>query len=243
MRLSTVRKAAATAGVAIAALGLSASPAHAAHGTPFAPLANLQSQGIAGYLLQPAPASSSASTSFTVPGLICPASGLLGIAPGAFVFSGTGTSATLSGAFVLLICQNGATFYQADVIINGGQAVLSVAVAKGDKITTSVAVTAVKTSVTFKDTTKAFKQTFIGSGATPAAALDGIDSVQDSTGKQLRVPNFGNIAFSSSTIDGKPLSTAGAKAVDMVTATHVLQIQTSTLGTTGNTFSDTYKHS
>jgi hypothetical protein len=241
MRLFTVHKAAVTVGVAMAAVGLSASPVQAATASHFAAAANVTSPGQAGYVLRPAPATSSASTTFSVPGLTCPASGLLGVAPGAFVFTGSGTTASLSGAGVFLVCQNGATIYQAEAIVNGAGTPLAVTVAKADVITTTVSVSATKVSVTLKDTTKHFTKTLTGSGATPNEVLDGIDSLT-SGGTQLGVPNFGKVAFSNSSIDGKTLKAAAAKALDMVSTTHVLKIKTGTLDATGKKFTDTYKH-
>jgi hypothetical protein len=242
MHLFTIRKAAVTVGVAIAAVGLlNASPVQAATASHFA-AANLTSTGQAGYLLTPALATSSASTTFSVPALKCPATGLTGVAPGSFVFTGTGTTASISGAGVFLVCQNGATIYQAEAIVDGTGTALAVTVAKADVITTTVSVTATKVTVTLKDTTKHFAKTLTGAGAKPTEVLDGIDGLNSGT-TPLGVPNFGTTALSNSSIDGKTLTLAAAKALDRATAAHVLQIKTGTLDATGKKFTETFKHS
>ena len=148
----------------------------------------------------------------------------------------------MSGAGVFLVCQNGATIYQAEAIVNGTGTALSVTVAKGDVIITTVSVTATKVTVTLKDTTKKFSKTLSGSGAVPSEVLDGINSLT-SGGTQLAVPNFASIHFTGSSIDGKTLTAATAKAVDMATTAHVLQIKTGPLDATGKKFTETYKHS
>lgn len=242
MHLFSIRKMAGTTGAVIAVAVVSTVPVHVAAASPFVAATNLTSTVAAGYELSPVPASASASTTFSVPALVCPTSGTLGIAPGSLIFTGSGSTATASGASVFLVCQNGATIYQAEGLVNGTGTVLSVTVAKGDKITTSVSVTATKVSVTLTDSTKHFTKTLTGSGAVPAEALDGIDSLNQGT-TQLGVPNFGKLAFSNSSIDGKTLKAAAAKAVDRVSATHVLQIKTGRLDATGKKFSETYKHS
>jgi hypothetical protein len=231
---------AATAAAALVATGLSAAPAYAATASWSAATANGTSRSEAGYALGPAPASASASMTFSVPRLVCPASGLLGIAPGAFIFTHSGSTASLSGATVFVVCQNGTTFYQAETIVNGKLTALPVAVARGDKVTTTVSVSATKVSVTLNDATRHLSYTRTGTGTTPVQVLDGIDSLNSGT-TQLGVPNFGSLVFSSSSVDGKTLKAAAAKAIDRKSATHV-EITTGTLDATGTRFTETFRH-
>jgi hypothetical protein len=243
MHLSNVQKAVATAAVVIIGAGVTTATAHAATGlAPGIHAANLKSSVAAGYLLNPAPASATANTTFVVPTLTCPASGTQGDAPGALIFTGSGASASLSGASVFVVCQNGTAFYQASAVVDGTGKMVAVSPAPGDSITISVSVTATKTGVTFSDTTQSFTKKFKGAGATPAVVLDGIDSLVDNTNTQLPNANFHKISFSASKIDGQTLAASGAKAFDMVSSAHVLQIKTSALDSTGQKFTETFKH-
>ncbi len=242
MHLSSIQKGVATTAVLVVGAGLTTATAHAASGlAPGIHAANQKSTFVAGYVLSPAPASASAATTFVVPTLTCPASGTLGDAPGALIFTGSGSSASLSGASVFLVCQNGTAFYQASAVVNGVGKAVAVSVAPGDSITISVAVNATRTAVTFSDTTQSFTKKFKGVGATPSAVLDGIDSLDSGT-TQLPNANFHTIAFSASKIDGQTLAAAGAAAVDEVNSANVLQIKTSALDATGQKFTETYKH-
>jgi hypothetical protein len=231
---------AATASAAVVALGFSVTPAHAATASPYADPANGASRSEAGYALGSAPATSSASTTFLVPSLACPASGLLGVAPGAFIFTRSGSTANVSGASVFIVCQNGTTFYQAETIVNGKITALPVTARRGDKVITTVSVSATKVSVTLNDATRHVSYTRTGSGTPPVQELDGIDS-PNSGPTQLGVPNFGSLIFSSSSIDGKTLRAAAAKPIDRRSATH-LEVTTGTLDATGTRFTETFRH-
>lgn len=231
---------AATAAAAVVATGLSVTPAHAATASTYTDAANGTSRSEAGYARRLAPATSSASTTFLVPRLACPASGLLGAAPGAFIFTHSGSTANLSGASVFIVCQNGTTFYQAETIVNGKVTALPVTAARGDKVITTVSVSATKVSVTLNDATRHLSYTRTGSGTTPVQVLDGIDSL-NSGSTQLGVPNFGTLVFSSSSIDGKTLGAAAAKPIDRKSATHV-EITTGSLDATGTRFTETFRH-
>jgi Peptidase A4 family len=237
----SVRTAVASGVIAVAAVGVSVVPAGAGGASQYAPAANATSRVEAGYALRPAPAKASASTTFSVPKLACPATGLLGVAPGAFIFTGSGSAASLSGATVFVVCQSGSTFYQAETIVNGRRTALPVSAARGDKIVASVSVSTTKVSVTLNDTTRHLSYTLTGTGNMPAQVLDGIDAL-DSGSTQLGVPNFGSLGFSASTIDGKTLVAAAARALDRSSLTH-LQIKTGARDATGTRFTETYKHS
>jgi hypothetical protein len=240
---------------ALAAVGMvglvfsAASPAGASTAAPTAlpslaaPGANAQSVGQAGYEITTAPASSSASASFTVPTVTGCTSKLTGIGAGSLIFTGSGSTASASGVLVFIVCQSGSPLYQAQGIVNGTATAFSVAVAPGDAVSTSVSVTATKTKVTFKDTTKAFSKSLSGAGAVPAVVLDGIDSlVNSSTGVKLPIPKFGTINYSAAKEDGKTPKAAAATAVDMTTTAHKLQILTGALSTAGNAWTETFKH-
>jgi hypothetical protein len=74
-----------------------------------------------------------------------------------------------------------------------------------------------------------------------ASNIDGIDSLNSGT-RQLGVTNFSSLVFSNSSVDGKTLKAAAAKAIDRKSATH-LQITTGSLDATGTRFTETFRHS
>jgi hypothetical protein len=245
LRTSAVLAAAGMVGLVFSA----AAPAGASTARPAAlaslanPLANSQSVGQAGYEIRPAPASSSASASFKVPTVTGCTSTFTAVAPGSFIFTGTASAPSISGATVLVACNAGAPLYQATAIVNRTATPLTVTVAAGDVITTSVTVTKTKVTVVFADTTKHFTKTVTGTGAVPAVVLDGIDTLVQGT-TPLPVPKFSPISFSKGKEDGKTPKAAGAIAVDLVTATtpKVIRVLTSALGTTGDSWTETFKH-
>jgi hypothetical protein len=229
---------------AVAPTAASATPTSpAVLASPARPLANARSTGQAGYEITTAPAKSSASDTFTVPKVTACTSALTGIAAGSLIFTGSGTTASISGAGVFILCNGGAPAYQAEAIVNGTGTALSVAVAAGDVISTSVTVIATKVTVNLKDTTKHFTKTLTGTGAVPAIVLAGIDTLVSGT-TPLPVPKFATITFTKGKMDGKTPKLAGAIAVDLVTATTPVKIRilTGKLSATGDSWTETFKH-
>jgi hypothetical protein len=57
------------------------------------------------------------------------------------------------------------------------------------------------------------------------------------------IPNFGTATFRSAKVDGKTPEAARASAYNMRTSGRVLQIATSALNTSGDGWSEIFKHS
>jgi hypothetical protein len=201
--------------------------------------ANNSSTAVAGYVVK-APASASGATTFKVPVLKC-SSTLSGISLGAFVAGSNGFAA----ASVFAVCQGGKALFAGVLQVNGKPVQQTTFTpVPGDVVVVSASQSASKSTASLKDVKQGKSATLSGAGATNVAVLDGIDSlVNNTTHAQLPVPNFGTAPYSRASEDGKTLMAAGSIAVDMATATHVLQIKTSALGATGNSFSETFKHS
>jgi hypothetical protein len=198
---------------------------------------NATSTGLAGYVLK-APASATGATTFTVPALKCTAT-QSGIELGAFVVGTTG----FTGAGVFAVCQGGTALFAGILNVPGKQVVTAFTPAPGDVVVVSASESAGKSRASLKDLKQVKSAALSGGGASNVAILEGISAlINNTTNQQLPVPSFGKVPYSKASADGKTLKAAGATAVNMETATHVLQIQTSLLGSTGNTFSETFKH-
>lgn len=242
LRTSAALTAAALVGLVFSAASPAGASTTSATRLSFA-AANATSTGQAGYEVTTAPAKSSASATFTVPAAKGCTSTASGIAAGSLIFTGSGSTASISGVGVFIECNGGAPAYAAVAVVNGTGTQLAVTISPGDVVTTSSSVTATKVKVSFKDTTKNFAKTLSGAGAVSAVVLDGIDSLVQGT-TQLPVPNFKKISYSAGLEDGKTPKAAGAIAVDMATAATppVLQIKTGPLSATGNAWTETFKH-
>ena len=233
MHLFTVRKAAVTVGVAIAAVGLSVSPAQASTGIHLSGLAT--SPGQAGYEAAHITTAESVVGTWKVPALVC-TSTTQGIAPGSFIFDNS--SGSPSAATVIVECSGGTAVYGAFFVINGTGTASTVVVKAGDKLTTSISWTGTAIKATIKDVTTKKSQTMTGVGGTAGAALLGIDTLVG-----LGVPNFHTIGFGGGMINGKTGKLSGATALDLVITPPTVNIKTGKLDSTGKKFTETFKHS
>jgi hypothetical protein len=226
-------------GVIAAAPAASAATAHPL-AARFAPAANATRTSKAGYELTHAPASASASDNFTVPTLTCPPTGTSAINLGAFIH----TSSALTGGYVTAECSSGTAVYTGVMAWNGTTGHVGWTPAAGDLIKVSASQTATAATVDFVDITKGLTAGgTIPGAATNSSVLVGMTSVLSSSNTKLPVPPFGTERFNEGTIDGRTVKASGAVAEDMQTSTHVLQIHTDALSSTGKAWSEVFRHS
>jgi hypothetical protein len=181
---------------------------------------------------------SSASTTFTVPGETC-TSAATGIIVGSGIFSAV--SGWVSAAGVVVACQGGAPVYSAQEVVNNAVTNLALVPAPGDTVTTTVDIVPGQTQVTVDDVTRDLSDTTtVAVGSVGTYISDGIDG--DGDPNALPVPDFGAISFSNSSIDGKTLKAAHAKAISRVTNGE-LQILVGPLNSAGTGFGQTFESS
>ena len=234
----------------VVGVGLSAASADAA------PL-NTSSTTQAGYaLMSSLPATTSTTATFVVPKVTnCTASSPTStVAADAQVMTGTGEAS----GYLLIGCNYptkatgpGVSYSAGDYILNNGTTTtgnLSTAPKAGDTLLVTVSVTATKSTVTVKDVTTSIS--VMKSHATTGAAtevFDGISNVpvnptNGCTGTgACPVPHFGTMTFSAAKEDGKTPKAARATALNLVKGTTV-QILTGALNSTGNGWTETFKH-
>jgi hypothetical protein len=216
-------------------------PVASASAAPSLRNVNGTSTGQAGYFVLTAPASASSGDTFTVPTLTCSGTSFRGVAAGALIFAAT--SGVPTGAGVLLLCSGATAAYQGELVINGAGTATTFTPKAGDVITVSTSESATSAKATIKDVTQAKSKSLSSTtGATNGSVLVGIDSLSNN-GTQLPVPKFATIKFTNGKEDGKTVKLAGGKPFNMQTSGGVLQILTGALGTTGNNWSETFKHS
>jgi hypothetical protein len=177
----------------------------------------------------------SASTTFKVPNVTCTTTD-------DFVVPGVGipTSSSIIASGVAVGCQGGVPFFTAETDINGVVTQLPVVVHPGDKIITTLSATGGATTGTFQDVTQDFKQSIKGDGGKGTGSCVGIDGDEEGGGGDPPVPDFGKVVFSSSTINGKPISAATAVRLNMATSGGVVQIKTGALTKSGKGFTGTF---
>jgi len=238
----------ATLGAAVAVIGLwmpISSANAAAGGARFGGVHfvkfNGTSTGQAGYFQLTPPATSSVKDKFTVPTVTGCTSTEAAVGFGTFIFTGSGSTATVSGAAVLLGCVSSTPVYEGVTIVNGVETPTSFTPAPGDVIAAKTKVTATAVAVKLKDVTQAMTATGSStSGATPAAILAGVDTLVG-TGGTLPVPNFGTVHLTAGKIDGVTVGASGATAFDLNSTGSQIQIKTSAL-TGGNAWSEKFIH-
>jgi Peptidase A4 family len=230
---------------AMASSGHSAGTARL-NGLRFAAVANASSTTFAGWTFG-AKKAKSVTTEFKVPKLKCTAKAA-GVGPLAVTLSGSTSSASESGAGLLMACSGGSPAAAATVIVNNSETNDTTnAVAPGDLMKATVTVSATKTTATIADLTKGHTFTFKESGKGGSTFEEGIidDSLVENGTTQIPVANFGKIAFSNAAISGKAIGLVKPQtAVNMVSKKKVLQILTGKItGTKKNAFLTTWKHS
>jgi hypothetical protein len=222
-------------------LGMSGAPANAATAAVHLAAANGTSTGQAGYFLAKAPASASAVSTFVVPKITCNKTAS-GMAPAAIVFTASGLAAA---AGVVAQCSGGTASYLGVLLAGSASTATTFTPAAGDKVTATVTSSASATKATLKDVTQTKTQSLKGSGATNASIFLGIDTLANSsTGATLPIPKFAKVPFSAAKIDAKTVKAAGGKPFNLVTSATppVVEIATSALKSTGNAWTETFKH-
>src|SRR5262249_46170027 len=151
-------------------------------GLRFTNLANATSTTFAGWVLTPKGATS-VTTEYKVPALTC-TSTTSGVAPGAFMATGTSKAPNSNAAGVILECASGTPAAAPGVIVDGVESAAPNAVAVGDLMKATITTSAAKTTATIADLTTGHTFTFSKSGKGAASlencALAG--SVTSSTG-------------------------------------------------------------
>lgn len=214
-----------------------------------APLANASSSTNAGYaIVTSVPASASATATFTVPKITgCTASSPASEAAiVAFIAVNVASKPTASAGFVVIGCNTSTTAkgvtYAGGTYINGVAGKTTVIPKAGDVITATVSESKTATSASLKDVTQAKTVTGKGAGGTPLEVLDGMSNVPGATaGTVLPIPDFAPVPFSKALLDGKTPKAAGATAFNLVKGKTV-QILTGALNSTGNGWTETFKH-
>ena len=182
-------------------------------------------------------ATHSARTTFKVPTVTCNSTDA-----NSFVIPGVGLptgTTTITAAGVAVGCNGTTPFYQGEIVINGTVTPVNTTIHPGDKIITSLTVSATSTTGSFQDATTHFKQPISGPGGKPTGSCIGIDGSEHGP-SDPPVPIFGKVVFSAGTINGKTIAGSGATPVNMDDSGGVLQIRTGPLNSTGNGFTSTF---
>lgn len=215
-------------------------------GVRFAAVVNSSSTTFAGWTFG-AKKATSVTTEFKIPTLKCTAKAA-GVGPLAITLTGSTSSASESGAGLLMACSSGSPAAAATVIVNNTETNDTTnAVAPGDLMKATVTISATKTTATIADLTKGHAFTFKKSGKGGTTFEEGIidDSLVENGATQLPVANFGTISYSNAAISGKAIGSVKPQtAVNMETSKKVLQILTGKItGAKKNAFTTTFKHS
>ncbi len=203
-----------------------------------APSSSATSTTEAGYVLSTVPASTSESVKFTVPSLTCGPTELSGVAPGVYLFTSTfGTAAS-----VFAVCEGGSPLYIADLVAGGTAPVVNFNPAAGDIMVASASQSADASEATLKDVTQSMTQSATGIGGTTTQMFEGIDTLIDNnTGTEASVPNFGNVVFKAAQMDGSTPAAGEAQGVNLATSGAEPQIKTRPLRRAGNKWAETFE--
>jgi hypothetical protein len=178
---------------------------------------------------------SSAQTTFTVPTVTCTATDS-GVILGSGDFSSI--SGWVSAGGIVVGCQDGAPSYQAEAVVNNNPSTLDMTPVPGDTVTTTVSIVPGETDVTVNDVTQDVSLTTSAAvGSVGTYVSDGIDALR--TPAILPVPNFGSVAFSNTSINGKTVKKAHGKPISRKSG-KTLEIKTGKLSKSGDAFTETY---
>jgi hypothetical protein len=223
--------------VVVTVLVISGGPAQAATSHDYAGFALIEKG--------PAPSSSSAATTFTVPAVACTAA-TSGVIVGSGIYSSVTDSISAGG--VVVACQGGNPSFTAQAVVNNVVASVPIVPVPGDTVSTSVVIVPGQTQVTVDDVTQGVSSTdTVAVGSVGTYISNGIDA--DRTPSVLPVPDFGVITFSSTSINGLTVKAAHAKVVNrksaccQCTRCYALQIKTGRLNAAGDGYTETFKHS
>jgi hypothetical protein len=194
---------------------------------------------MAGYVLSSPPASASAKDEFTVPTLTCPGGGIDVF--GAFVFAPNGSK---TGAGLVGFCDgpNHTPSWSATLFYDGGGQSFPFNSDAGDTIVAKVSESASGGEISLRDVTLGKARNIATPGAVNASLLVGMANDNESSSPPAPILPFSNVTFSSITIDKTSVSRAGAQACNMVNSSGVLQVMAGPLNSTGNGFTDYFKH-
>jgi hypothetical protein len=210
-----------------AVVALSATPALAAG----------HSSTVAGYEIFHGGLTASATARFVVPTLTCSSGTPSGIEPSAVIFTAGGPSS----AGVFAQCTAGAASYRVALTVNGTLFGAKFTPSAGDVIVVSVEESSSATTATIRDLTQSQSKKVTGAGGSPGAVLVGMNTMNNKADQQLPVAQFGRVGFSGAALNGQPLS-AHATAINLKSVDGtVLRIKTGDLGTTGDSFMETWK--
>jgi len=190
-------------------------------------------------------AAKSVTAKYKVPKLKC-GSASTGVGPIVVFATGKSTAANFNAAGLIMECSSGKQIMQAAVVVDGVAKAGTLAPVVGDLIQVTITSSTTKTTATTKDLTKGhtFTVTKSGKGAAPLQELIIDDSLANGS-TQLKLANFGKMAFTSAAVSGKAIGTVTPRTqVNMQTSKKVLQILAGPItGTKKNMFTNTWKHS
>ena len=119
---------------------------------------------------------------------------------------------------------------------------LTGSVTPGDKMTATVTKSGTSFTMTIADSTKGWTKSITKSSAKAKGGSAEVITEAPSSGTGvLPLADFGNVAYTSATIDGSSLAAIGATAITMKKS-GIVDSSTSALSSTGHDFSNTWKH-
>lgn len=200
------------------------------------------SSGDAGYgasVSVPLPAK--ATGTITVPTLACAGEPQEAVVP-EIMLAGMGANNTYvdDAGTIWLQCdgQGNATYTEAVYVNNS--AIFGFSVNPGDKIKILITVTSTQSTVKLTDVTTGQSASGTGPTFTPQT-FNALDTPINNGPGLEPIPNFGKIRFSGVTLNGSPLSSYSPTKYVMRNSSGTVQISTSNLNTTGDTFSTIFR--
>lgn len=182
------------------------------------------------------------TTHIVVPSLSCTSGG------GAIAASvGMYTTNEFSAANLILGCFKGGPQYFPELVVNGlSRNYLKFAAQPGDKVVLHITEGPGRTFVYVDDSTRRFTKSAVGGGSSSVSNPWVGDVGWSSARKKLeRVPDFGTLRFSGSTLNGEPFGFAKAlQRFERVTApgTGTVQIKTGPFSSYREAFTTTFKY-
>ena len=196
----------------------------------------------AGYFTYPGSAYgvASASATFTMPAITCVrATDHEWLLPGIWVYDASG--ALSQQVDVNFNCNLGTKLQEAVICISGVACDQSLVVAANDRIVASLAYTATHTIGTVRDLTAGTVAQVVGGPITTDYTIFVGDEGPHAFGVDV-IPRFTKVPFTAVQINGEYLARAtGVTGYDLQTGSY-LQISTSAIGATGQSFTTTFVH-
>lgn len=185
----------------------------------------------AGYEDLGSAATATASDTFTAPTPTCTTEGAEAIGAGMST-----ASAFETGAVLLTGCSKTTVEHEAGLDITGSLNSAGLTISPDDVIHVSASESATQSKVVCKDLTTGRTGTGSGGGGTvrPVVGAFRVTSV---------VPNFGKVRITAAKVDGATPAAASASASDLYSSSHILQIATGVLSSSGEAFTLTFEHS